>query len=149
MKAVVQRVSKALVEVEHKTVANIGNGLLVLIGIKRDDGEVQRDWLVNKIMNLRVFDDENGVMNRSVLDVRGGVIFVPNFTLYADTRKGFRPSYVNAAPSDISTPLFADLVEYCKEHYSDNCDIQSGIFGADMDVNMVNDGPVTLLIEKE
>jgi D-aminoacyl-tRNA deacylase len=146
MKLIIQRVSEASVTVENKIVGEIGDGILVLFGAKENDGEVEIDWLVNKLINLRIFNDENNKMNLSVTDINGAILVVPNFTLYADCKKGFRPSFINAAKPDISEPLFNNFVNKLKTN--SNLKIETGIFGADMKVSLVNNGPVTIEMEK-
>lgn len=146
MKLIIQRVSEASVTVENKIVGEIGDGILVLFGAKENDGEVEIDWLVNKLINLRIFNDENNKMNLSVTDINGAILVVPNFTLYADCKKGFRPSFINAAKPDISEPLFNNFVNKLKTN--SNLKIEAGIFGADMKVSLVNNGPVTIEMEK-
>lgn len=146
MKLIVQRVSEASVKVNGELVGNIGNGLLVLFGAKESDGLEEIKWLVNKLINLRIFNDTKGKMNLSVTDISGDILVVPNFTLYADCKKGFRPSFINAAKADISEPLFDNFVVKLKTE--SNLKIETGIFGADMRVSLINDGPVTIEIEK-
>lgn len=146
MKLIIQRVSEASVTVENKIVGEIGDGILVLFGAKENDREVEIDWLVNKLINLRIFNDENNKMNLSVTDINGAILVVPNFTLYADCKKGFRPSFINAAKPDISEPLFNNFVNKLKTN--SNLKIETGIFGADMKVSLVNNGPVTIEMEK-
>ncbi len=146
MKLIIQRVSEATVKVNGKTVGSIGKGLLVLFGVKESDSDIEINWLVNKLVNLRIFNDEEGKMNLSVSDIQGEILLVPNFTLYADCKKGFRPSFINAAKPDISEPLFDNFVSKLKTE--SNLKIEIGIFGADMKVSLVNDGPVTIEIEK-
>ena len=144
MRAVLQRVSRAKVTVEGETTGEIGAGLLVLLGVGHDDAEVDAIYLVDKIVNLRIFDDEQGRMNRSLVDVAGGLLVVSQFTLYADTKKGRRPSYIGAAPPDEANRLYEFFVgESCK--YVDN--VQTGRFQAMMDVELVNDGPVTIILD--
>ena len=139
MRALVQRVSSASVTVGEQQVATIGPGLLVLLGIHRDDTDKQADQLVRKLRALRIFEDDDGRMNRSVEDVEGEVLCVSQFTLYGDARKGNRPSFVNAAPPEHAEPLY--------ERVRKGLDAQGGRFGARMQVELTNDGPVTLLIE--
>jgi D-tyrosyl-tRNA(Tyr) deacylase len=145
MRAVVQRVRQASVDVDASTVATIGPGLLVLCGISPTDTDTDRDWLARKIVSLRVFNDDDGVMNRSLVDVRGELLAVSQFTLYASTRKGARPSYSAAAPPDIAAPRFAAFVK-ALEHASGR-PVLAGIFGADMQLSLVNDGPVTIWLD--
>jgi len=145
MKAVIQRVSKASVTIENKKVATIKNGLLVLLGIVADDTQEDIKWLSNKLTNLRIFNDENGIMNHSLLESQGQIIVVSQFTLHAAIKKGNRPSYNKAAKPEIAIPLYENFV---KQLESDtNQKIQTGEFGADMKVELVNDGPVTIIID--
>lgn len=147
MKVVVQRVSKASVTIGSEQVAAISNGLVVLLGIVDEDVEDDINWLSSKIVNLRIFDDENGVMNKSLLDVNGDVIAVSQFTLHAATKKGNRPSYIKAAKPDVAIPLYEAFV---KQLESDLCKpVQTGQFGADMKVELINDGPVTIIIDSK
>lgn len=145
MRAVVQRVSECRVTINNEIVAEIENGLLVLLGIVNDDGQEDIQWLVNKIINLRIFPDENHVMNRSLLDVNGEVLVVSQFTLHASSKKGNRPSYIKAARPDVAVPLYESFKEYLTAVL--RRPIQSGEFGADMKVGLVNDGPVTIIID--
>ena len=145
MRALVQRVREARVTVEGETVGAIGAGLLVLVGVAPDDGDDDRDWLVRKIAEMRVFDDANGVMNRALGDIGGDVLAVSQFTLYASTRKGNRPSWSNAAPLDVARPKFDALVAALAARLGKP--VRCGVFGADMDVALVNDGPVTILLD--
>ena len=145
MRAVVQRVEKAHVEVNNKTVGKIDNGLLLLVGFTHNDTEKEIDWMVNKVINLRIFDDENGVMNKSILDSNGSILSVSQFTLYADSSKGNRPSYINAMPGDKSIKLYEEFNTKLKEK---NIHTETGIFGADMKVSLINDGPITIILEK-
>jgi len=144
MRALVQRVSRCSVRVDGRQVSSIGKGLLVLLGISRDDGQKEAAYIVNKVLNLRVFDDDAGRMNLSLSDVGGELMVVSQFTLYADTRKGRRPSYVQAAPPDRAEELY-DLV--CEEFSRAGFNPVRGIFGAYMQVELENDGPVTILVE--
>ena len=145
MKAVLQRVSQASVTINNQTVAQIEQGLLVLVGIVEEDTQEDINWLVNKIVNCRIFTDENGVMNKSVKEIDGDVIVVSQFTLHASTKKGNRPSYIKAAKPDVAIPLYESFVKTCKKDL--NKPIQTGDFGADMKVALVNDGPVTIIID--
>ena len=145
MKAVVQRVSKASVTIDGKQVASIGNGLLILLGIVDEDTLEDIKWLSNKIANLRIFNDANGVMNQSVLDVSGDAIVVSQFTLHASTKKGNRPSYIKAAKPDVAIPLYERFV--CHLELDLGKKVQTGEFGADMKVELLNDGPVTIIID--
>jgi D-tyrosyl-tRNA(Tyr) deacylase len=135
----VQRVSEAAVSVDGSEIARIGPGLLVLLGVRRGDGEAEADRLASKLLALRVFEDADGKMNRSVRDVGGAVLCVSQFTLYGDTRKGNRPSFVDAAPPDEAEPLY--------ERVRAALGARGGVFGARMAVSLVNDGPVTLMLE--
>jgi D-tyrosyl-tRNA(Tyr) deacylase len=144
MRALLQRVREARVAVEGETVGAIGAGLLVLVGVAPDDGDDDRDWLVRKITEMRVFDDANGVMNRALGDIGGDVLAVSQFTLYASTRKGNRPSWSNAAPPDVARPTFDAFVAALAARLGKP--VPSGVFGAHMDVALVNDGPVTILL---
>ena len=143
MRAVVQRVSKASVTVAEKTVSSIQNGVLVLLGITNEDGEEDMKWLVRKITNLRIFNDADGVMNLSLLDVKGEAIVVSQFTLYAATKKGNRPSYIKAAKPEVAIPLYEAFVLELEKELGKK--VGTGVFGADMKVDLVNDGPVTIL----
>ena len=146
MKAVIQRVSNASVNVDDKIVGEISDGLLLLIGIDEEDEKADADWLVQKILNLRIFGDEDGKLNRSVLDISGEILCISQFTLIADYKKGNRPSFIKAAKPDKAIPLF----EYFKTEISkSNLKIESGIFGADMKVSLLNDGPVTIVMDSK
>jgi D-tyrosyl-tRNA(Tyr) deacylase len=145
MKAVIQRVSSASVTIDGLKVADIQMGLLILLGIEDADNFEDIDWLVNKIVNLRIFGDENGVMNLSVKEVNGEIIVVSQFTLHASTKKGNRPSYIKAAKPDIAVPLYEKFVNALEIVCGRK--IQTGKFGADMKVALVNDGPVTIVID--
>lgn len=144
MRAVVQRVSSARVEVAGKPVGSIGTGLLAFVGVARDDVDDDARITASKIAGLRVFNDDDGAMNRSLLDVGGGVLAVSQFTLYGDVRKGRRPSFVDAAPGEIAQPLFDRVVELLRR---DGIAVETGVFGASMQVELTNDGPVTILID--
>ncbi|MBB6061768.1 D-tyrosyl-tRNA(Tyr) deacylase [Thermosipho japonicus] len=146
MRAVVQRVKNAKVEVEGKTVGKIENGLLVLLGVGKDDDKKDIKYLSEKIINLRIFDDENGKMNLSLLDIKGELLIVSQFTLYGDCRKGRRPSYSESASPDIAKKLYEEFVNICKNY---NLKVETGEFGAHMQVSLVNDGPVTLLLDSK
>lgn len=145
MKAVIQRVTKASVTINNKQVASIANGLLILLGVVNDDTNEDITWLSKKITNLRIFGDENNVMNRSLLDVDGEVIVVSQFTLHASTKKGNRPSYIKAAKPDVAIPLYEAFVKQMGNNLAKP--IQTGQFGADMKVELCNDGPVTIIID--
>jgi D-tyrosyl-tRNA(Tyr) deacylase len=145
MRALVQRVNDASVTVDGRVTGAIGPGLLVLVGVSADDTPEDRDWLVRKIVAMRIFDDDAGVMNRSVQDAGGDVLAVSQFTLYASTRKGNRPSYSAAAPPDIAAPMFVAFVEALAAVLGKP--VPTGIFGAHMRVALVNDGPVTIALD--
>lgn len=145
MKAVIQRVTQASVTIENEVVASISNGLLILIGIEDADAQEDIVWLTSKIANLRIFGDENGVMNLSVKDINGEIIVVSQFTLHASTKKGNRPSYIKAAKPDVAIPLYEQFVSQMGEETGKK--VQTGQFGADMKVALVNDGPVTIIID--
>ena len=147
MRAVVQRVSKAQVTANQTHVQRIGNGLVVLLGITHADLPEDVDWLIQKIVNMRIFNDENGVMNKSVLDVGGELLVVSQFTLFAQTKKGNRPSYSEAAKHDIAVPLYEMFLE--KATLTMGKPVQCGIFGADMQIDLVNDGPVTIIMDSK
>lgn len=146
MKVVVQRVSEASVTVGNEITGAIKKGLLLLVGVHVDDTPEQLQWMCEKILKLRVFEDEDDKMNLSVSDVEGGILVVSQFTLYGDAKKGTRPSYIQAARPEKAEPMYEEMIQYFKEHSS--LDIQTGKFGAMMDVKLVNDGPVTLILEK-
>jgi len=145
MIAVVQRVSKAAVVVEGKTTGSIDQGLLVLLGIEDADTQADIEWLARKIVALRIFNDDQEVMNLSLADVSGGMLVVSQFTLHASTRKGNRPSYIKAAKPPIAIPLYEQFLSFANSLIEP--DIQAGIFGADMKVSLINDGPVTIIID--
>ena len=145
MKVIIQRVSHANVSIDGKEVAAINLGLLVLLGIVNEDTQADINWLSNKIVNLRIFSDENNVMNKSLLDVHGNAIVVSQFTLHANTKKGNRPSYLKAAKPELAIPLYEAFVKTLENDLGKP--IQTGRFGADMKVNLLNDGPVTIIID--
>ena len=147
MRVVLQRVSSASVTIENKIVAIIQKGLLVLVGIEDADNQEDVDWLVGKIINIRIFGDENDVMNLSVADIDGEIIVVSQFTLHATTKKGNRPSYIKASKPDIAIPLYENFVH--KMQFALGKKIQTGVFGADMKVALVNDGPVTIMMDSK
>ena len=146
MKIVLQRVNKAEVIVEKKIVGKISRGLLLFLGVTHTDTENEIKYLMDKVSNLRIFEDENGKMNRSVLDISGEILVVSQFTLYGDTKKGRRPGFDKAAKPDIAEKLYEQFVEIMKERTS--LKVETGIFGASMEVNLSNDGPVTFILEK-
>jgi D-tyrosyl-tRNA(Tyr) deacylase len=144
MRAVLQRVSRAQVEVEGRVMGAIGGGLVVLVGIHREDTERDLAWMVEKIVHLRIFDDEQGLMNRSLLDVRGELLIVSQFTLHGDCRKGRRPAWTAAAPPEVARQLYDDFVTACRQR---GIPTQTGVFQAMMDVTLTNSGPVTILLD--
>ena len=145
MRSVIQRVSKASVTVEGQRISEIEHGLLILLGIEDEDDQTDIEWLSKKIANLRIFNDENGVMNRSLLDIDGDAIIVSQFTLHASTKKGNRPSYIKAAKPPVAIPLYEKFVAQLQTDLGKH--VGTGIFGADMKVDLLNDGPVTILID--
>ncbi|WZL89888.1 D-aminoacyl-tRNA deacylase [Salinimicrobium sp. 3283s] len=147
MRAVIQRVSEASVTIEGVKNAEIGKGLLVLIGIEDEDNSQDIAWLCKKIVNMRIFNDANDVMNDSLLDVNGDAIVVSQFTLYASTKKGNRPSYIKAAKPDVAIPLYEEFVSAFEKELGKK--IGTGKFGADMKVSLLNDGPVTIIIDSK
>ncbi|KAB1068460.1 D-tyrosyl-tRNA(Tyr) deacylase [Tamlana haliotis] len=147
MKIVIQRVSRASVTIEGEKVANIKQGLLILLGIVPDDTSEDIKWLTNKIVNLRVFEDEQGVMNESLKAIEGDAIVVSQFTLHAATKKGNRPSYIKAAKPEIAIPLYEAFVKQLETDLEKP--VQTGQFGADMKVELLNDGPVTIIIDSK
>ncbi|HSD08071.1 D-aminoacyl-tRNA deacylase [Flavobacterium sp.] len=147
MKTVIQRVSSASVTVDNKVISEIQKGLLVLVGIEDVDTQEDTNWLCQKIANLRIFGDENEVMNLSVKDVDGDIIVVSQFTLHASTKKGNRPSYIKASKPDIAIPMYENFVQQMEKELGKK--VQTGIFGADMKVALLNDGPVTIVIDSK
>ena len=145
MKLLVQRVTSANVKVNNKVVGEINRGLLLLVGFTQSDTTKEIDYMVDKVINLRIFDDENGVMNKSLLDTGGSILSVSQFTLYADSSKGRRPSYINALNGDKAIVLYEEFNKKLKEK---NIKVETGIFGADMQVELINDGPITIMLEK-
>ena len=145
MKTVIQRVCQASVTIDNDIVANIDNGLLILLGIEDIDGQEDTDWLVAKIVNLRIFPDENGVMNLSIKEINGEIIVVSQFMLHASTKKGNRPSYIKAAKPNIAIPLYENFVQQLENALGKK--VQTGQFGAHMKVALINDGPVTIIID--
>ena len=146
MRAVVQRVTQASVTVENETVGAIGPGLMVLIGVKKEDTDKDLKYIVEKVQNLRVFDDENGVMNRSVLDVGGSILAVSQFTLYGDARGGRRPSYFTAAGPEMANDFYEQAVAAWR---ANGIHVETGRFRTEMQVSLINDGPVTILLDSE
>ena len=147
MRIFIQRVSQAEVKVQGKAIGIIGKGLLVLLGIENEDDRSDLDWLVNKLVNLRIFNDESQVMNRSLLDINGELMVLSQFTLMAATKKGNRPSYIRAAPSEIAIPLYEQFLVLAEEKLGRK--VAKGVFGADMKVSLINDGPVTIIIDSK
>ncbi len=144
MRVVIQRVEKASVSVSEKVVGKIDNGLMLLVGFTEGDNSEVIDYMIKKIVNLRIFDDENGVMNLSVLDVKGSILSISQFTLYGDTKKGNRPTYIKALGGEKATKLYDEFNNKLKEFIK----VETGVFGADMKVSLINDGPVTIIIDK-
>lgn len=147
MKVIIQRVSEASVTVESKKTADIKKGLLVLVGIEDADTQEDIDWISGKIVKMRIFGDENDVMNCSVQDIDGDIIVVSQFTLHASTKKGNRPSYIKAAKPDFAIPMYENFVKSVEKEFGKK--VQTGIFGADMKVNLLNDGPVTIVMDSK
>lgn len=147
MRVVIQRVSKASVSIDEKIYSAINTGLLVLLGIENDDTEKDIDWLVKKIIQLRIFSDSAGKMNLSVQDIEGDILVVPQFTLFASTQKGNRPSFIRSAKPDIAIPLYEQFISEVEKTLGRK--IQTGIFGADMQIELLNDGPVTISIDSK
>jgi D-tyrosyl-tRNA(Tyr) deacylase len=145
MRTVLQRVSSASVAVDGKVISSIENGLLLLLGIIDEDTQEDIDWLVRKVLNLRIFNDEAGVMNKSVMDIQGDIIVVSQFTLHAAVKKGNRPSYIKAAKPDVAVPLYEKFMKSLEKELGK--EVGAGIFGADMKVELLNDGPVTIIID--
>lgn len=144
MRIVVQRVKNASVTVDNKVVGQIDNGLLLLVGFTQDDTYEKVNYMINKVINLRIFDDNNGIMNLSVKDIGGSILSVSQFTLYGDASKGNRPSYIKALNGEEAIKLY----DYFNTELSKVIHVEKGIFGADMKVNLLNDGPITILLEK-
>lgn len=145
MRAVVQRVKKSELSIDGKLYSSIGKGFMVLLGITDTDTEAEIKALADKILKLRVFEDENGKMNLALNDIDGELQVVSQFTLYADCHHGNRPSFINAGKPEIAEPLYEKFVEYCKNN--SNIPVKTGVFGADMKINLINDGPVTIVLE--
>ena len=144
MKVLVQRCDKASVTVDKKIVGKIDKGMMILVGFTQTDTSENIDYMVDKVLNLRIYDDESGVMNKSILDIGGSILSVSQFTLYGDTKKGRRPSYINALNGEKAILLYDEFNQKLKEHIH----VETGIFGADMKVELINDGPVTIMLEK-
>ena len=147
MRVVVQRVSQSSVIIESDTVSSISKGLLILLGVENNDTLDDVNWLIRKIINLRIFTDIDGKMNNSIIDIKGDIIVVSQFTLHAKTKKGNRPSYINAASPKIAIPLYKNFVQILKNESKLN--VFTGEFGADMKVSLINDGPVTIIIDSK
>ncbi|PSR05010.1 MAG: D-tyrosyl-tRNA(Tyr) deacylase [Bacteroidetes bacterium SW_11_45_7] len=147
MRALLQRVKQASVTVEEEVKSSIGKGLLIFIGIENEDGQEDIEWLTRKILNMRIFDDENGDMNKSVMDVDGEMLVISQFTLHARVKKGNRPSYIDAAKPDVSVPLYEQFVNQLEKESGKKIGI--GEFGAMMDVGLINDGPVTIWMDSK
>ena len=147
MRVVIQRVSRASVEVEREIVGEVGQGLLVLLGVGHDDLEKDADWLVKKIIQLRIFNDAEEKMNLSVQDVKGEILVISQFTLFADYKKGNRPSFIRSAPPAVAIPLYEKFLELLRNQFQGK--VACGIFGASMKVDLVNDGPVTIVMDTD
>lgn len=147
MRIVLQRVSEAAVSINNQTISKVGSGMLILLGIEDADNLEDVEWLVKKVINLRIFDDENGVMNRSILETGGEMLVVSQFTLHASTKKGNRPSYIKAARPETAIPLYQKFIESLQEKLLTK--VQTGEFGAMMQVQLINDGPVTIIIDSK
>ena len=147
MRIVIQRVLRASVTIDNQMVSSIGKGLMIVVGVREGDTESEMQWLAAKAANMRIFDDENGVMNRSVMDVDGEILAVSQFTLNASTKKGNRPSYIHAAGHELAVPLYDG---FCNELQNiTGKTVQKGVFGADMKVELINDGPVTIIVDSK
>ena len=146
MRVILQRSKEASVEVNGKIIGNIDEGLVILVGFTYGDTSKEIDYIVDKIINLRIFDDENGIMNKSVIDIGGSILAISQFTLYADTLKGRRPSYIKAMNGNDAIVLYEEFITKLRNN---NIKVETGEFGADMQVSLINDGPVSIIIEKE
>ncbi len=146
MRAIIQRVSEAKVSVDNEVIGSIGRGVLVLLGIENNDSKIDIEWLSNKIINQRLFSDQDGKMNKSLLDIKGELLLISQFTLFAQTKKGNRPSFIRAAKPDVAIPIYKETLAYLAEKLDGNR-IASGEFGADMQVSLLNDGPVTIFMD--
>lgn len=147
MRVVIQRAQKASVEIDEKTVGAIENGLVVLVGIETEDTQEDALWLIGKIVQMRIFSDSEGKMNLSIQDVQGGFLVISQFTLHASTKKGNRPSYIQAARPETAIPLYEFFIQELKKQ--SELTVETGVFGADMKVSLVNDGPVTIIIDSK
>ena len=145
MRVVIQRVTSAAVSVEQKKISSIGKGMLILVGIEDADTDEDTEWLVGKTLQMRIFNDENGVMNKNIQEINGEIIIVSQFTLHASTKKGNRPSYIKAARPEKAIPLYEKFIGLINKVIP----TQAGIFGANMEVNLVNDGPVTIIMDSK
>jgi len=145
MKVVIQRVKESKVEIENNIFSEINKGLLVLVGFNNEDNKEKIEWMANKIIGLRIFSDENNKMNLSVKDINGEILIVSNFTLYGELNKGYRPSFSDAANPELAIPLYDYFIKYISNF---GIPIKTGIFGAMMDIHLINDGPVTIILEK-
>ena len=145
MKILVQRSLESSVSVNNKTVGKIDKGMVLFVGFSKTDGSSQIDYLINKILNLRIFDDENGIMNKSILDVNGKILSISQFTLYADTRKGNRPSYINSMNHIDAEKLYNEFNQKLSKYIT----VETGIFRSNMKVNITNDGPITIILERD
>ena len=145
MRVVVQRVKKSSVEIDNKVYNEINNGLMILVGFTEGDSSSDIDYLVKKVTNLRIFDDEDGVMNKSIIDINGSILSISQFTLYADTKKGNRPSYIKALKGEESIKLYDEF----NKKLNDIIETKTGVFGADMKVSLINDGPTTIVIDSK
>ncbi len=146
MRIVIQRVKNASVTVDNEVIGSIKQGLLLLIGVCEEDNQEDIDWLINKVLNLRIFNDSDGKMNLSVLDIKGEILSISQFTLFASTKKGNRPSFIKSAKPDFAENLYN---QFCEQMNSSGLTSQKGIFGADMKVELLNDGPVTIIIDSK
>ena len=147
MRVILQRVSEASVTIDHQVYSQIDKGLLILLGIEENDSQEDIDWLVKKTVNMRIFGDEEGKMNLSVLDIEGEILVVSQFTLYASTKKGNRPSFIKSAKPDIAIPLYESFIS--KMNQTIKKEVKTGVFGADMKVQLINDGPVTISLDSK
>ncbi len=147
MRIILQRVTQASVKVNNKISGNINTGLLLLLGIEKDDTEVDIKWISNKCVNMRIFNDAEGKMNKSLLDIGGELLVVSQFTLYASTKKGNRPSFINAAPPEFAKTMYQQFCRYIENTHK--IQVQKGVFGADMKVSLLNEGPVTILLDSK
>ena len=145
MKVIVQRVDNASVSIDNNVVGSVDKGFMLLVGFTHDDDIKDIEYMVRKVINLRIFDDENGVMNKSIIEINGSILSISQFTLYADTKKGNRPSYVNAMKGELSTVLYDKFNELLSEHVK----VETGIFGSEMKVSLINDGPVTIILDSK